>query len=373
MLLTFTIIALALVFDFLNGFHDSANSIATVVSTRVLSPRLAVAWAAFFNFIAAFSGSIGLFLTGWMGFAWLDKFFGGLGTHVAHSIASGVIDGGIVDSRLVLAALGGAIFWNLATWYYGLPVSSSHALVGGLIGSAMAKAGPAALIWTVPGKLKGIAWIIAFIFVAPVLGMALGFAIMLAIVWLFRRAAPGPMDRMFRRGQLLSAAFYSIGHGLNDAQKTMGIIVMTLLAASTAGTVARDSFFYLSPDAAKSGVPLWVVLICHTAIGMGTYFGGWRIVKTMGMKITRLQPVGGFAAETAAGITLMMSSYFGIPVSTTHTITGGIIGAGSTRRLSAVRWGVAGTIVWAWVLTIPLSAMVAWAIYWALFPLAGSH
>jgi len=353
MLLVLFIILVALVFDFLNGFHDAANSIATVVSTRVLTPRAAVLWAAFFNFIAAFSGAIP---------------FLGMGTHVAKSMSSGIIDSGLVDNRVVLAVLIGAIFWNVLTWFYGLPVSSSHALVGGLMGAAIAKAGDfSGLIWVDPSKpFKGILWICVFIIVAPVMGFVLGGGIMFAIYWLLRKAAPGPVDRWFRRGQLLSAAYYSLGHGMNDAQKTMGIIVMTLVAASKAGVFHAGSMFFYTSDEAKGEVRWWVILICHAAIGLGTYFGGWRIVKTMGMKITRLQPVGGFAAETAAGCTLMLASKLGIPVSTTHTITGAIMGAGSTRRLSAVRWGVAGRIIWAWVLTIPVAAIVSWLCYWAL-------
>ncbi len=357
MLLVLFIILVALVFDFLNGFHDAANSIATVVSTRVLPPRMAVIWAAFFNFVAAFSGAI----------PWL-----GMGTHVAKNIAGGVIDSGIVDNRVVLAVLIGAIFWNVLTWFYGLPVSSSHALVGGLIGAAVAKSGDlSALIWVDHSKpFKGILWICVFIVVAPILGLILGGGFMLAIFWLFRKAAPGPIDRWFRRGQLLSAAYYSLGHGMNDAQKTMGIIVMTLVAATKANLFAPDSPFHYTAEQAKNAeIHWWIILICHFAIGLGTYFGGWRIVKTMGMKITRLQPVGGFAAETAAGCTLMLASKLGIPVSTTHTITGAIMGAGSTRRLSAVRWGVAGRILWAWVLTIPVAALVAWLCYRALKPL----
>jgi PiT family inorganic phosphate transporter len=310
------IILVALVFDFLNGFHDAANSIATVVSTRVLSPQVAVAWAAFFNFVAAFV----------------------LGTHVAKTIGKGMIDLSIVTPEVILAGLLGAIFWNLLTWYFGIPVSSSHALVGGYAGAAVAKAGFGSLI------LSG--WIkpLSFIVLAPVIGMTLGLLLMIAVTWTFRRWHPYRLDRFFRKGQLLSAAFYSLGHGGNDAQKTMGVITGLLV---TAGHL--DKF----------EVPLWVVLISHAAIALGTLFGGWRIVKTMGSKITKLQPMGGFCAETAGAITIVGATLGGIPVSTTHTITGAIMGVGATKRLSAVKWGVAGRIVWAWILTIPISAAVA--------------
>jgi inorganic phosphate transporter, PiT family len=309
-----------LTFDFLNGFHDAANSIATVVSTRVLSPQKAVAWAAFFNFVAAFV----------------------LGTHVAKTIGSGMIDVDLVDEKVILAGLAGAIFWNLITWYYGLPVSSSHALIGGYAGAAVAKAGFGALIpsgWTKT---------LSFIVLAPMIGMTLGFFLMVAVTWIVRRWRPSKVDRRFRGLQLLSAAAYSLGHGGNDAQKTMGIITGLLLAAD---------------KIQKFEVPLWVILLSHAAIALGTLFGGWRIVKTMGSKITKLQPIGGFSAETAGAITLVGATLGGIPVSTTHTITGAIIGVGSTKRLSAVKWGVAGRIVWAWVLTIPIAAAVSWVAY----------
>ncbi len=314
------IILVALIFDFLNGFHDAANSIATVVSTRVLSPQVAVVWAAFFNFVAAFV----------------------LGTHVAKTIGKGMIDLAVVSEEVILAGLVGAIFWNLVTWYYGIPVSSSHALVGGYAGAAISKAGFGALL------LSG--WIkpLLFIVVAPVLGLILGLTLSILVTWIFRRWHPHRLDRFFRRGQLVSAAAYSLGHGGNDAQKTMGIITGLLVAAGK-----LDEF----------EVPLWVILISHFAIAMGTLFGGWRIVKTMGSKITKLQPMGGFCAESAGALTIVGATLGGIPVSTTHTITGAIMGVGATRRLSAVKWGVAGRIVWAWILTIPIAAAVAWLAY----------
>jgi PiT family inorganic phosphate transporter len=314
------IIFVALVFDFLNGFHDAANSIATVVSTRVLSPRLAVAWAAFFNFVAAFI----------------------LGTHVAKTIGKGMIDISVVTEEVILAGLIGAIFWNLVTWYYGIPVSSSHALVGGYAGAAIAKAGFSALI---PG---GWTKTLIFIVAAPVIGLLLGLFLMIAVIWVFRTWRPNRVDRLFRKLQLVSAALYSLGHGGNDAQKTMGIITGLLVASG-----------YL----ATFHVPVWVVLISNFAIALGTLFGGWRIVKTMGTKITKLQPVGGFCAETAGAITIVGATLGGIPVSTTHTITGAIMGVGATRRLSAVKWGVAGRILWAWILTIPIAAAVSAICY----------
>ena len=310
------IILVALIFDFLNGFHDAANSIATVVSTRVLSPQFAVAWAAFFNFVAAFV----------------------LGTHVAKTIGKGMIDISVVSQEVILAGLLGAIFWNLVTWYYGIPVSSSHALVGGYAGAAIAKAGFGAILWS--GWTKTL----LFIVLAPLIGLTLGFFIMVAVSWIFRRVRPFKVDRFFRRAQLVSAALYSLGHGGNDAQKTMGIITGLLVASGQLATFE---------------VPVWVVLISNGAIALGTLFGGWRIVKTMGTKITKLAPVGGFSAETAGAITLFGATLAGIPVSTTHTITGAIMGVGATKRLSAVKWGVAGRIVWAWVVTIPIAAIVA--------------
>ncbi|HEY3175125.1 MAG TPA: inorganic phosphate transporter [Candidatus Polarisedimenticolia bacterium] len=317
--LVFAVIV-ALAFDFINGFHDAANSIATVVSTRVLTPGLAVAWAAFFNFVAAFT----------------------FGTAVARTIGKGLIDVAIVDNHVILAGLIGAIVWDLITWYYGIPSSSSHALIGGYAGAAVAKAGVSSII--VSGWTKTV----AFIFLSPAIGMVLGFAIMTLINVICRRATPGRVDRWFRRLQLLSAGLYSLGHGTNDAQKTMGIITGLLVANG-----------YLS----TFDVPYWVILSCHAAIAAGTLFGGWRIVKTMGQRITKLRPVGGFAAETAGAITLIGSAIGGIPVSTTHTITGAIVGVGATHRLSAVRWGVAGSIVWAWILTIPASAVIAALTY----------
>ncbi len=316
------IILVALAFDFLNGFHDAANSIATVVSTRVLAPQRAVLWAAFFNFVAAFV----------------------LGKAVAKTIGKGMIDLSIVSQEVILAGLVGAIAWNLITWYYGLPVSSSHALIGGYAGAAVAKAGFGAIL------LDGWTKTLVFIVLAPLIGMILAFALMVAVTWMFRRWHPYRLDKLFRRLQLLSAALYSLGHGGNDAQKTMGIITGLLIATHNL------------PKAAD--VPVWVVLICHAAIALGTMFGGWRIVKTMGTKITKLQPFGGFCAETSGAITLVGATFAGIPVSTTHTITGAIIGVGATRRLSAVKWGVAGRIVWAWVLTIPLSAAMSALAYW---------
>ena len=318
------IIAVALAFDFFNGFHDAANSIATVVSTRVLTPQVAVLWAAFFNFVAAFV----------------------LGTHVAKTIGSGMIDLSIVSREVVLAGLLGAIAWNLITWYYGIPVSSSHALIGGYAGAAVAKAGFAAIL---PGG-----WIktLQFIVLAPLIGALLGFLLMVTVSWISRRSHPFRVDQVFRRLQLVSAGFYSLGHGGNDAQKTMGIITGLLIATHNL------------PKASE--IPLWVILISHLAIALGTMFGGWRIVRTMGSKITKLQPVGGFCAETSGAITLVGATLAGIPVSTTHTITGAIIGVGATKRLSAVKWGVARRIVWAWVLTIPLAAFVSAVSYWLI-------
>jgi len=315
------LIFLALAFDFLNGFHDSANSIATVVSTRVLSPRFAVMWAAFFNFIA--------FL-----------FFG---LHVANTIGKGIIDIAIIDKGIIFGTLVGACGWNLITWYLGLPTSSSHALIGGLIGSALVKAGPGALIE------KGIMKTVTFIFISPIMGLLLGLGLGIIVYWSFRRAAPSKVDHIFRKGQLVSAALYSLGHGGNDAQKTMGIIASLLFSAGILGGTFH--------------IPFWVVIICHSAIALGTMFGGWRIVKTMGQKVAKLKPVDGFCAETGAAITLFASSAFGIPVSTTHTITGAIMGIGSLKRMSAVKWGVAGTIIWAWVLTIPCSALMSALAY----------
>jgi PiT family inorganic phosphate transporter len=317
------IILVALAFDFLNGFHDAANSIATVVSTRVLSPQKAVLWAAFFNFVAAFV----------------------MGTHVAKTMGKGMIDLAAVNQHVILAGLLGAIFWNLITWYYGLPVSSSHALIGGYAGAAVAKAGPTAIL--VSGWTKTL----IFIVLAPLMGALIGFFLMVLVTWIFRKWHPFRLDQLFRRLQLLSAALYSLGHGGNDAQKTMGIITGLLVSGG-----------YLK----VFEVPLWVILISHAAIAFGTMFGGWRIVKTMGSKITKLQPFSGFCAETSGAITLAVATLAGIPVSTTHTITGAIIGVGATKRVSAVKWGVAQTIVWAWILTIPISAIVGALSYFAL-------
>lgn len=314
------IIAVALSFDVLNGFHDAANSIATVVSTRVLSPIQAVAWAAFFNFVAAFV----------------------LGTHVAKTIGKGMIDLSVVSDQVILAGLVGAIIWDIATWYVGLPVSSSHALIGGYAGAAIAKAGFGAILWG--GWLKPV----LFIFLAPIIGLLLSFTLMVAVSRIFRHWAPFRLDRLFRKLQLFSAAVYSLGHGGNDAQKTMGIITGLLVAEGRLGSFA---------------VPLWVILSSHAAMALGTMLGGWRIVKTMGSRITKLKPFGGFCAETAGAVTLIGATLGGIPVSTTHTISGAIVGVGATRRLSAVRWGVAGRIVWAWVVTIPVAALVGGVAY----------
>ena len=319
------IILVALVFDFINGFHDAANSIATVVSTRVLTPMQAVVWAAFFNFVAAF----------------------GFGVSVARTVGKGVVDAAVVDHWVILAGLVGAIAWNLLTWHYGIPSSSSHALIGGFSGAAVAKAGLGALI---PSGLLKIA---AFIVLAPVLGLILGFSLMVATLWTFRRFSPSRVDGLFRRLQLVSAAFYSLGHGTNDAQKTMGIIAILLFTGG-----------YLGPE---FYVPFWVVLAAHAALGLGTLAGGWRIVRTMGMRLTKLRPIGGFCAETAGAVMLIGTAVGGIPVSTTHTITGSILGVGATQRLSAVRWGIAGRIIWAWILTIPLSGVIA-ALTWLLLP-----
>jgi PiT family inorganic phosphate transporter len=316
------VIAIALGFDFVNGFHDAANSVATVVSTRVLSPRFAVVWAAFFNFVA--------FLV--------------FGTHVANAIAKDVVSQDVLSIGVIFAGLVGAIVWNLVTFWLGLPTSSSHALVGGIAGAAIAKAGFGVLV------LSGIRTILVFIVLSPLLGLALGFTLMVGVLWAVHRyQRVARLNRVFRRGQLLSAAAYSLGHGANDAQKTMGVILALLIAGERLGP--------------QASVPLWVVLSAHTAIALGTLTGGWRIVRTMGSRLTRLQPVGGMCSESAAAATLFFTSSAGIPVSTTHTITGGIVGVGSTQRLSAVRWGIAGRVVWAWILTIPGAALVAAATY----------
>jgi PiT family inorganic phosphate transporter len=336
--LLFITVMVALTFDFLNGFHDAANSIATVVSTRVLSPKLAVAWAAFFNFVAAFL----------------------LGTAVAHTIGKGMIRLDIVTQYVVMGGLAGAIVWDLLTWWWGLPTSSSHALIGGYAGAAMARAA------IVHGPNRAFDVIIAsgwtktlvFIVVAPILGLVLGLGLMVGVFWLLRNKAPQQVDKWFRKLQLLSAASYSLGHGGNDAQKTMGIIAGAMMTAG-----------FMSPADFKGNWGPWhwpIILSANAAIALGTYFGGWRIVHTMGSKITKLKPVGGFCAETAGAVTLFGTALAGIPVSTTHTITGAIIGVGSTQRLSAVRWGVAARIVWAWVLTIPAAAAVGALVFWTI-------
>ncbi len=317
------LVALALAFDFMNGFHDAANSIATVVSTGVLRPHYAVAWAAFFNFVAIFIFHL----------------------KVAATVGKGIVDPGAIDHYVIFGALIGAIIWNLITWYYGIPSSSSHALIGGMIGATIAKAGVDPLV------MKGIVQTVTFIFVSPLLGMLLGGLLMVAVSWICLRSAPRKVDRWFRRLQLVSSAAYSIGHGSNDAQKTMGIIWLLLISAGVTAT-----------DAAMP--PNWVIVSCYVAIALGTMFGGWRIVKTMGQKITKLRPVGGFAAETGGAITLFMASSLGIPVSTTHTITGAIVGVGSAQRVRAVRWGLAGNIVIAWIVTMPAAAIMAALAYY---------
>jgi len=317
------VVVVALVFDYINGFHDAANSIATVVSTRVLSPGHAVVWAAFFNFVAAF-------------------FFG---TAVAKTVGSGMVDLNIVTYAVILAGLAGAIIWNLITWYFGLPTSSSHALFGGYAGAAVAKGGFGAII------ASGWTKTLIFIVVAPMVGLIVGLTLMSSIFWMFRRTTPMRVDRWFRRLQLTSAAAFSLMHGANDAQKTMGIITGALVAGGYLATFE---------------VPFWVVLAAHAAIGLGTLSGGWRIIKTMGTKITKLQPVGGFAAETGAAVSIYIATALGVGISTTHTITGAIVGVGATRRLSAVRWGVARQIVWAWVLTIPASATIGAISYYVM-------
>jgi PiT family inorganic phosphate transporter len=317
------LVCIALAFDFMNGFHDAANSIATVVSTRVLKPYQAVLLAAFFNFVAVFVFHLS----------------------VASTVGKGIIDQGIVDHYVVFGALIGAIAWNLITWYYGIPSSSSHALIGGLVGAGVAKAGTWALI------PAGILKTVAFIFLSPLIGLVVGAALLVAISWIFRRTTPSRVDRLFRKLQLFSSSMYSLGHGGNDAQKTIGIIWMLLIAGGY--TPAGDP------------APVWVVVACYVTIGLGTMFGGWRIVRTMGQRITKIRPVGGFCAEMSGSVALFLATALGIPVSTTHTITGSIVGVGSVQSVSAVRWGVAGDLVWAWILTIPCSAFVA-AIAWAI-------
>jgi PiT family inorganic phosphate transporter len=323
LMVVIALVLVALAFDFMNGFHDAANSIATVVSTRVLKPYQAVMLAAFFNFAALFVFQL----------------------NVATTVGRGIVDQGIVDHYVVFGALIGAISWNLITWWYGIPSSSSHALIGGLCGAAVAKAGTWALI--APGILKTV----AFILIAPLMGMVFGAALMLAVSWLFVRSTPSRVDRWFRRMQLVSASLYSLGHGGNDAQKTAGIIWMLLIAAGYLGT--------------KDPLPMWVLVSCYVTIALGTAFGGWRIVKTMGQRITKLKPVGGFCAETGGAAMLFIATNLGIPVSTTHTISGAIVGVGTAQNVSAVRWGIAGDLLWAWILTIPCSAFMA-ALAWAL-------
>jgi PiT family inorganic phosphate transporter len=331
------IIGVALVFDFINGFHDSANSIATVVSTRVLTPHVAVFWAAFFNFIAAFT----------------------VGTAVAKTIGKGLIDPSVVDPTVIVAALLGAIIWNLVTWWLGLPSSSSHALLGGYGGAAIAKAGLGSLI--ISGWIKPI----LFIFLSPTIGMILGLALSVGLSWAFHKRPAHRAETLFRRLQLLSAALYSLSHGANDAQKTMGIIV-GLLVSTQAYFISQPGLLHHLYLPNADHVPMWIIIAAHIAIAMGTALGGWRIVKTMGTRITKLRPFGGFCAETGGGLTVLMATYLGVPVSTTHTITGAIVGVGASNRFSAVRWGVAGRIVWAWILTIPLSAALA-ALFYAIF------
>jgi PiT family inorganic phosphate transporter len=317
------LVALALAFDFLNGLHDAANSIATVVSTGVLKPHQAVLLAALFNFVALFIFHL----------------------KVAATVGKGIVDPAIVDHYVVFGALIGASAWNIITWWAGLPSSSSHALIGGLIGAAVAKVGFSALV------ASGVTKTVVFIFVSPLMGFVIGGLLLVAVSWMFRRSSPSRIDRWFRRLQLVSSSLYSLGHGGNDAQKTIGIIWLLLIAANVSG--------------AKETAPAWVIISCYVAIALGTAIGGWRIVKTMGQHITKLKPVHGFCAETGGAITLFVATAFGIPVSTTHTITGAIVGVGSTRRASAVRWGVAGNIVWAWIFTIPASAFIAAVSWWA--------
>ena len=315
------LVAVALIFDFINGFHDSSNSISTIVSTRVLTPKQAVVWAAFFNFSAAFF----------------------IGTAVAHTIGRGIIHLDIVDNLVIFSALTGAILWNLITWYYGLPSSSSHALIGGLIGAGIAKAGTSTLVWS------GILKTTAFIVLSPAIGLFLGYFFMILSLNLNRHSNKARSDKLYRKLQLFSSAVYSLGHGMNDAQKTIGIIAILLYSK---GLI--DSSF---------NIPYWIIVMCYSVIALGTMFGGWRIVKTMGTKITKLTPIGGFSAEAGAACAIIGASIGGIPVSTTHTITGAIVGVGATKRLSAVRWGVAGNIIWAWVLTIPIAAAISAATF----------
>ena len=330
MLIILTLILIALLFDFLNGMNDAANAIATVVSTRVLTPRKAVIWAAFFNFVAAFV----------------------FGLAVAKTIGKGIIDPQIVNQQLIFSSLLGAIIWTHLCTQYGLPISVSHALIGGLVGSGLVKAGTASLIF------GGIYKVIIFIFLSPLIGLIISFFLMIVVTWIFHRSAIRKVDRIFRIGQLFSSAFFSLGHGTNDAQKTMGIIAILLFSSN----IDFPSWFYTK----SSGfyIPFWVVLAAHTSIGLGTLLGGWKVIHTMGAKLTHLRPIGGFCAETGGSLVLIITAIFGIPVSTTHTITGAIMGVGATRRLSAVRWGVVGRIVTAWILTIPASAAMAALVYY---------
>ena len=318
------LVLVALVFDFINGFHDSSNSISTIVSTRVLTPKQAVVWAAFFNFVAVFF----------------------IGTQVAHTIGRGIIHLDIVDNLVILSALSGAIIWNLTTWYYGLPSSSSHALIGGLIGAGIAKAGTSTLVWS------GIIKTTAFIVLSPAIGLFLGYFIMTLSLNLNRNSNMARSDKLYRKLQFASSAVYSLGHGMNDAQKTIGIIAIVLYSK---GLISSNF-----------DIPYWIIIMCYSVIALGTMFGGWRIVKTMGTKITKLNPIGGFSAEAGAACAIIGASIAGIPVSTTHTITGSIVGVGATKRLSAVRWGVAGNIIWAWILTIPIAAIISAITYYSL-------
>ena len=318
------LVLVALVFDFINGFHDSSNSISTIVSTRVLTPKQAVVWAAFFNFVAVFF----------------------IGTQVAHTIGRGIIHLDIVDNLVILSALSGAIIWNLTTWYYGLPSSSSHALIGGLIGAGIAKAGTSTLVWS------GIIKTTAFIVLSPAIGLFLGYFIMTLSLNLNRNSNMARSDKLYRKLQFASSAVYSLGHGMNDAQKTIGIIAIVLYSK---GLISSNF-----------DIPYWIIIMCYSVIALGTMFGGWRIVKTMGTKITKLNPIGGFSAEAGAACAIIGASIAGIPVSTTHTITGAIVGVGATKRLSAVRWGVAGNIIWAWILTIPIAAIISAITYYSL-------
>jgi PiT family inorganic phosphate transporter len=332
------IVVVAFIFDFINGFHDSANSIATVVATRVLKPLQAVAWAAFFNFVAAFT----------------------VGTAVARTIGSGMIDVDVVDPNVILGGLLGAILWNLITWFYGLPSSSSHALIGGYAGAAVAKAGLPAILW-------GTKWVLtlAFIALSPIIGMLLGSSLMVATTWTFHRTNPHRVNRYFRYLQLASSALFSLSHGANDAQKTMGIIVGLLVSTQTLFAAETGWLRHLHVTNSDT-IPYWVEIGAYTAISIGTLFGGWRIVHTMGSRVTRLRPIGGFCAETGGALSILLATRFGIPVSTTHTITGSIVGVGATLRARAVRWGIAGRIVWAWLLTIPAAALMAALSYWVL-------